>query len=277
MSWLTQRRLSLLLRIIGVISPGLAAEIAVWRFTTPIPIPRPEWEKELIAKGQPIQFKNGTVGTVWGPKEAPAIMLVHGWQGRGAQLGKLVEPLLEQGFRVVAWDGPAHGDSPGRRANLRLFAELLSGAANELGPIRAIVAHSFGAGATALALSQGWMEVQRVVLVAAPAEFEWVVAGYSRRFKVLPKVEAAFRRKFENLTGLSIAEMGIAKLAEKIETPALVIHDEDDDEVPFSDGQKIVHHWRGSKLIALKGVGHRRILKSPQFIEAVVNFVGRAT
>lgn len=277
MSWLTQKRLSLLLRFIGVISPSLAAEIAVWRFTTPIPIARPDWEKELIQKGERTQFKNGTVGTVWGPEDAPAILLVHGWQGRGAQLGKLVEPLLEQGFRVVAWDGPAHGASPGRRANLRLFAEMLSGAANELGVVRAIVAHSLGAGATTLALSRGWMEVQRVVLVAAPAEFEWVISGYCRRFKVLPKVEAAFRKKLESVTGLTIAEMGIAKLAEKIEIPALVIHDEDDNEVPFSDGQRIVHHWRGAKLLALKGVGHRKILKSPQFIEAVLNFVGRAT
>lgn len=277
MSWLTQRRLSLFLRIIGVISPGLAAEIALWRFTTPFPIARPEWEKQLIAKGESIQFKNGTRGTIWGPKDAPAIILVHGWQGRGAQLGKLVEPLLEYGFRVVAWDGPAHGDSPGRRANIRLFAELLGGAASELGPIRAIIAHSFGAGALTLALSQGWLEVQRVILVAAPAEFEWVIAGYCRRFKVLPKVEAAFRRKLEELTGLSIEEMGIAKLADGIVTPALVIHDQDDDEVPFSDGQKIVHHWRGAKLLPLKGVGHRKILKSPAFIEAVLNFVGKAT
>lgn len=265
-----------MLRLIGYVSPSLAAEIAVWRFTTPNPIARPEWEKQLIAKGERLQFKNGTRGTVWGPKDAPAVMLVHGWQGRGAQLGKLVDPLLERGFRVVAWDGPAHGDSPGRRANLRLFAELLAGAVGEVGTVRSVVAHSFGAGATALALARGWMEVQRVVLVAAPAEFEWVIAGHCRRFKVLPKVEAAFRRKLEAFTGLKIEEMGIAKMAESIEKPALVIHDEEDDEVPFSEGQKIVRHWRGAKLLPLKGCGHRKILKSPDFIEAVLDFVGSA-
>lgn len=275
-----QKRLIYILKLIGFVSPRLAADIALRRFTTPLPIPRPEWEKELMAKGAPVVFANGTHGTVWGQSDAPLVFLVHGWQGRGAQLGKLVEPLLGMGLRVVAWDGPAHGDSSGKSANVRLFAELLGGAAEELagksGELLGVVAHSFGAGATTLALAKGWLRAKRVVLVAAPADLEWVVSGFSRRFRFSPAVERSFRQKLESWVGLKTSEVGIAHLAKTIDTPALVVHDEQDEDVPFADAEKIVKNWRGSKLLPLTGVGHRKILKAPAFIEAAKEFIAKA-
>jgi hypothetical protein len=40
----------------------------------------------------------------WG--SGPTILLAHGWSGRGSQLGAFVEPLVEQGFRLVReWPG----------------------------------------------------------------------------------------------------------------------------------------------------------------------------
>src|SRR5262245_23043113 len=119
------------LPLIGKVSPRMAASLAVVRFTSPRPIPHPGWERELMARGKPLRFPGGTAATRWGDEKAPAILLAHGWLGRGAQLGKLVEPLLEKGFQVIAWDAPAHGDSSGTRANLRLFAEGLADAARE--------------------------------------------------------------------------------------------------------------------------------------------------
>ena len=59
----------------------------------------------------------------WGA--GPSVLLVHGWEGRGAQLGALVDPLVAAGYRVVALDGPAHGDSPGRLSTLALPAHAV--------------------------------------------------------------------------------------------------------------------------------------------------------
>src|SRR5262249_24762467 len=50
---------------------------------------------------------------VWqsGPAAAPAVLLVHGWGGRGVQMGAFVEPLRARGYRVVWFDQPGHGAS----------------------------------------------------------------------------------------------------------------------------------------------------------------------
>ena len=50
---------------------------------------------------------------VWqvGPAAAPAVLLVHGWGGRGVQMGSFVAPLLARGYRIVWFDQPGHGES----------------------------------------------------------------------------------------------------------------------------------------------------------------------
>ncbi len=261
------------LKLVGWLSPSLAGEIALRRFTSPIHFPRPGWESELMQKGRALSFANGTRATIWGEGQAPIVLLVHGWAGRGAQLGKLVEPILGLGFRVVGWDAPAHGDSSGERVNLRIFAEKMAEVVTELGPVKCVVAHSFGAGATTLALARGWMKAERVVLVAAPSDLEWVVQSYCRRLKMSATVARVFRERLERWAGFKTGEVGIAYLAKSLEVPALIAHDPEDEDVPYSNGKTIAVSWRGSRLVTLTGVGHRKILKAPSFVEAVLKFL----
>lgn len=55
--------------------------------------------------------------TVWGEAGRPLVLLMHGWGGHRGQLTGFVAPLMKAGFRVVAFDAPAHGDAPGKQAN----------------------------------------------------------------------------------------------------------------------------------------------------------------
>ena len=59
----------------------------------------------------------------------------------------------------------------------------------------------------------------------------------------------------------------------------LVIHDEDDAEVPIACGEKIAHAWPGAELVRTRELGHRRILRDAKALQAVVRFVaqGRPT
>ena len=74
--------------------------------------------------------------------------------GRGLQLGAFVEPLVEAGYRVVAYDGPAHGESPGRRTNIFKLTEGLMAVADAVGPLSGVIAHSLGTTAVLLAASR---------------------------------------------------------------------------------------------------------------------------
>ena len=45
--------------------------------------------------------------------------------------------------------------------------------------------------------------------------------------------------------------------------PTLIIHDQDDTSTPASDGAAIAAAWTGSRLRLTSGLGHRRLLSSP--------------
>ena len=94
------------------VAPGAAAWLADRLFLTPPRHAAPERERHLLAR---VQFGKVCVAgrriATWTWGTGPRIMLVHGWGGRGAQLGAFVEPLVANGFSVAWFDGPAHGAS----------------------------------------------------------------------------------------------------------------------------------------------------------------------
>ena len=54
------------------------------------------------------------------------MLLAHGWGGHAAQMRGFVFPLLSAGYRVIAYDQPAHGVSDGRLTGLPDFADVLA-------------------------------------------------------------------------------------------------------------------------------------------------------
>ena len=102
------------------LAPHLAARLAERIFRTPIPTRLPARERVWAGGAEKTEISS-SVGRVpiwvWGDGSS-TILLVHGWSGRGLQLGAFVEPLLEQGYRVATFDAPAHGEAPGRISSM---------------------------------------------------------------------------------------------------------------------------------------------------------------
>lgn len=258
-------------RIFSPISPGLAAALALKIFSTPTRVPPPPWEKALAREGHSRVFRCGLHAIEWG-KGRP-VLLVHGWQGRGTQLGFLVKPLIEKGFRVIAIDGIAHGESPGRRTSIVHMARKLVKIGTELGePVAATVGHSFGACASALAVDMG-MKSDRLVLVAAPSDLNRVVDKFAQRAQLTDSVVAAFRRQLETWGGYPIADASLKFFGSRLTVPVLVVHDPEDPDVDFVNAEIISTVCPNAKLLVIRDVGHRKILKSPIFIEAVREFL----
>lgn len=60
--------------------------------------------------------------------------------------------------------------------------------------------------------------------------------------------------------------------AKKIDIPVLVIHDNQDYEVPVTAGKNIYKHLKNGELLLTENLGHRKILGDTKVIEKVVNF-----
>ena len=255
--------------ILGRFAPPLAGRLAARLFARPRRHARPQRERDLIARGTPLTLPGGLRATEWG--DGPVVLLVHGWEGRGAQLGALVDPLVAVGYRVVALDGPAHGDSPGRSTSAPEFVEALRATRDAVGPIAAIVGHSFGGFTSLLAIAHG-LDAGRLVTIGAPSSVPEVLRDFQRLVHLPDRAVPAMVRALERRVGAPMASFDVASFAPRVRAPVLVVHDVGDEEVPYADATRLVE-LLGARLLRTEGVGHRRILYAPDVVSAIVEFI----
>lgn len=215
-------------------------------------------------------------GETWGA--GPTVYLMHGWAGHRAQLAAFVPPLVERGFRVVAIDAPSHGDSgPGRHgsrsSSLPEFAETLAAVVAHHGPARAIIAHSMGATATAVALSDG-IRAGRLAMLAPMASPESYAGYFARALGFGDRTLRRLVDRIERRIGAPLHHFDAVKLGGAIAMPpTLIVHDREDSSVPFADGLAVASAWPGSRFEPTSGLGHQRLLRDPSVVAEVVDFV----
>src|SRR5262245_59627942 len=153
---------------LGRQSPLLGSLAAESLFLSPARHARPAWEARLIDKAQ--RFSVPYAGhqlPAWEWGEGPTVLLLHGWEGRGSQLGSFVAPLVRSGHRVVTLDLPGHGDAHDAKVSVVDFARVISQVHPHLGRIHGVIAHSVGGAASALAYTLSPF-AERMVLIGAP-------------------------------------------------------------------------------------------------------------
>jgi pimeloyl-ACP methyl ester carboxylesterase len=257
---------------LGSVSPGLAGRLAARLFCRPRRHRRPDRERALIARGTPVPLPDGLSATAWGA--GPVVLLVHGWEGRGAQLGAFVDPFVAAGYRVIALDGPAHGDSSGTTVTGPEFARALATTRDAVGPLAAIVAHSFGAFTTLLAASRG-LATDRIVVIGAPSSVPEVLREFQELIALPPRAMTPMVRALEQRGGAPMESFDVETFVGRIDASLLVVHDTDDAEVPYVNGMRLSELF-DAPLMTTSGLGHRRILFAPDVVTAVVEFVATA-
>jgi pimeloyl-ACP methyl ester carboxylesterase len=211
----------------------------------------------------------------WGSRDAPAVLLAHGWGGNAAQMRPFVFPLLQAGYRVIAYDQPAHGVSEGRLTGLPDFAEVLGQVAGYHGGVEAVIAHSLGGPGAALALAWNRVNFRKIVLVSPPAD----LVGYSRRFArwywIPEAVRKAMQNAIEERYGVRWEDLEVARIVPRLAAQALVIHDRSDRMTPWTHGETVARLWPGAQLMLTDGLGHGRILRDERVSLAAAEFIAR--
>ncbi len=207
-------------------------------------------------------------------KDAPLVMLVHGWTGRGSQMGAFAEPLLKAGFRVLAFDNHAHDKTPGNSTHIFIQSAVQRAIAEKFAPIYAVVAHSFGGMVTPYSLSQG-MQTQKVVCISTPSHFDFLLARFTTSLHLPKGIQNYMVNRFKKEYGNDLVERVSSTNTSKDlgHIPALIIHDEDDEDVLISEAEQLHQAWPNSIMQTTKGLKHRRILYNSQVIENTVNFL----
>ncbi len=260
-------------QISSVIQPKNTAHKMARMFLNPNQKPLKPWEQKAEQAGTRFQLNDQVSAIRWtattSKQHLPKrILLIHGWESRATQMYGLVPDLLAQGFEVTALDMPRHGHSTGSQSNPYIFGQTILMAQQKLGEFDGIVAHSMGAGATAFSLQNG-LNTQKLVLVSGPSSIDNILNHFAGLMGLNKKTTQYFIQEIEKT-------VGIAKEHLEITTPTLVVHDEADLEVPFSESQRMVSAFSQGELLVTKGLGHRQILKSDIFKEKMLSFLAHA-
>ena len=207
-------------------------------------------------------------------KNAPLIMLVHGWTGRGSQMGAFAEPLLNAGFSVLAFDNHAHDKTPGKATHIFIQSAVQLAIAEKFGPVYGVVTHSFGGMVTPYSLNHG-MQTQKMVCISPPARFDFLLERFSESLHLPKSIQRYMTKRFIKEYGENLEDRVSATSTSQSlgHIPVLIIHDEDDLDVPISEAELLHQAWPHSIMQRTHGLGHRRILYNPQVIENTVNFL----
>jgi pimeloyl-ACP methyl ester carboxylesterase len=255
------------------LAPETAGRLAIRAFCRP-PAPRVSQRiAALLASGTrgSVTVRGQAVAT-WSWGSGPRVLLVHGWGGVGGQLATFVPALLEKGYAATVLDAPAHGSSAGRESSMLHSTDALLEVDRAHGPTHAIVAHSLGASAATLAMTQG-LDVQAAVFVGPPSHpAEWVDA-FARYFGLTEAAVEYMRREVERQFGFAWDAIDTVTLARQQHAPLLIVHDADDEEVPIAQGREVAAAWPGARFVETHGLGHRRILSDPAVIRETAEFL----
>ena len=263
---------------LGPVAPALAAEYAERLFCRPPSRELRDGEAGFLATGTRFEIRTGRETlAAWGwGTDGPLAILLHGWGSRAARWHELVPALVGDGFRVVAYDQPAHGESSGQLASLPQFVRALEAVVARLDdPPALLVGHSLGGSALAIAMHRG-VATRRAVLLSAPAEQR----EYAERFaRTIGLPDAARDIMADNLSrrlGFTWNDLDIPELAHEFTVPALIVHDRGDLDVGFHHAQRIAENWPGAELLPTDGLGHSGALNDPMVVERVRGFAAGA-
>lgn len=273
------RLLGMALRARAWLAPDSAARKATDLFSTPMPGTRERALRSPIdgAIQRELEIGEGSVMSYhWGEDPAqPLILFSHGWSSFGLRVLPWVTPLRQAGYRVATFDHLGHGRSSGERATLPQFGRTVTEVAQQLGPVHGMIGHSLGGAAVATALSEG-IPAQRVILIAPPADPFGATARFARALQLPRRLRQAMERELERREGIALSHWQAHRMAPAIGVPALIVHDVDDRDVGWEEGERYARYWPQARLLSTQGLGHHHVVSAPQIVLEGLRFLAGA-
>ncbi|HEX6179542.1 MAG TPA: alpha/beta fold hydrolase [Thermoanaerobaculia bacterium] len=262
------------IRLLSLVSDRASSRVVFELFRTPRRFSLPDRERAYLTTATPFVVRLSSTSSLkaWRWGEGPVVILMHGWEGRGAQLGAFAQPLVDAGFSVVTFDAPGHGASPGRRSSLPHFTWALRKVAQNVGPVHAVIAHSLGCAAATLAARDG-LHVERLVYVAPPLQPADYTKQFGEIFGLHDGIIEGLRTRVEERFLRPWSDYSLAEIAPRMATPLLIVHDRDDKETPWSGGSTLAALWPGATLLTTNGLGHRRVLRDERVVSETAQFI----
>ncbi len=263
-------------KLFVAISPKLATKFVAKLFTTPIKhkIPKREFhmDKESLQKIIFVPSINKEIVVYHYGKSEKKILLVHGWSGRGTQLVKIADELLNLGYLTISFDAPAHGKSKGNSTIMVEFIASVLELEKQFGPFEFAIGHSLGGMSILNAIREN-LKVRKVVIIGSGDIIQDIIDDFIKKLELKPEIGIKLREHFEKKYGVEMNYYSASNAAKEVSIPVLIIHDENDVDVNVKAAYNIKENLNISELMITKNLGHRKILGNAEVIKRIVEYL----
>ncbi|WP_274473737.1 alpha/beta fold hydrolase [Mangrovimonas aestuarii] len=258
---------------ISYISPNLAANTALKLFTTPRKGKISAEQQTFLDTSQQLLLNhNGhNIMTYHWSGNNKTVLLAHGWESNSGRWQITIEELRKLDYNIIALDAPAHGQSGSDIFNAILYADFIHVASQHFSP-EIIIGHSVGGMATGYHLFKYRPKlISKLILLGAPSEFKDVLKRYTDMLGYNNRVIDELNNTIVNRFGTSPEKFATSHCLKDFPIPTLVIHDKEDDIIPYQDALQIADSHNQCQLNTTKGLGHS--LNTLQIIETIKSFI----
>lgn len=203
----------------------------------------------------------------------PTVVLIHGLHSNLGSMVPIAQDLIQQGFKIVLFDAPAHGEAPGVETNPAQIRDVFRKISSQLGEVHALVCHSLG-GFWAFCAWGGDFRAKTVVSVAAPATHRFLVEKFVQLGQLNNQIAQGIYKELERQFGDNVwVEFSPSEIVKTIGVPGLIIHGKNDDFVPPAHAGQLQASWGKAKLEMIDDVGHFDVVTSPKVRTLITTYL----
>jgi pimeloyl-ACP methyl ester carboxylesterase len=273
------------------VSPGRAGDLCYHYFCRPVWSAHRSPEHDLLSRRARTQLRGAKLAWVKTPSgpcltatfEPPGevrqtVLAIHGWTSEGAFMAAFVGPLLSRGCRVVLCDLPGHGRSEPYAVSLIDCARGALAIVRALGPFDCVIAHSMGCIIAGLLVDggpplAGGTNFRRMVLISPPDKMGDITGTFADDHAITAAARRHFERRVARTGHRELAEFKTSRLLQATDAHILLVHSEDDVQIPIGDMRAIAAAKPDAAVHVEANLGHRKVLYAPPVIRRVRAFL----
>ena len=268
-------------KTISKLAPAIAGRMAFELFCTPYP----KYKKRKA----PAIFHHATKRTVvltdqtkihgfeWLPSKPndQTVLIAHGYASYAYKFEHYIAPLLKMGYRVLAFDAPAHGQSEGKHIHVVVYQEAIQKIMEQAGPIHLFIGHSLGALTLSMIAEKiDQAEARKFVLIAPATKTTTTFANFFKMMHLNEVTKAAFLQDVSNRTSHTVDHFTADRALTNYKGPILWVHDKKDMVCPYEDIINFKENAPSNiKFLITNGLGHNKVYKTAEIMDQIMTFL----
>jgi len=258
---------------VSYLSKSYAGKLAITFFTKPRKgqITRVQGDFLDTAFKEELKYVDYHIMTYRWLGNKPTVLLAHGWESNAARWQPLILNLKSKGFNIVALDAPAHGNSGSGFFDAFLYSEFINVVAKRFNA-EIIIGHSVGGMASVISQHNHKLtHVKKLILIGSPSEYKGLLERYTNMLGYNQRIKIQLNTIIIERFGQKPSSISTAKYLKDFKSQGLIIHDEEDDIIPYNDALLVKDSFNNASFKSTKGLGHS--YNSPKVTDYINEFI----